>query len=149
MKLTTKGRYGLRAVVQLALANGNSPVSIKSIAEQEGISPIFLEQIFYLLKKRGLIASVRGPGGGFILKKPSSEITLKDVLQAVGESVYIVPCTGNEDAKLACSRTASCRMTRIWREFHNLIDDYLTKITLQDILTRSDNTENTSDVISV
>lgn len=136
MKLTTKGRYGLRAVIQLALASGNTPVSIKSIAEQEGISPIFLEQIFYLLKKRGIITSVRGPGGGFVLNKPSSEISLKDILQAVGESIYIVPCT-NKGPSTACVRKDACKVTAVWQEFYNIIEDYLVRITLQDIITKA------------
>jgi Rrf2 family iron-sulfur cluster assembly transcriptional regulator len=145
MKLTTKGRYGLRAVIQLALANGNTPVSIKSIAEQEAISPIFLEQIFYLLKKRGIIASVRGPGGGFVLNRPSSEITLKDILQAVGESIYIVPCTNKDCVGESCPRKEACKVSIIWQDFYNLIESFLMKVTLQDIITKAGTLEDTPD----
>jgi Rrf2 family iron-sulfur cluster assembly transcriptional regulator len=134
MKLTTKGRYGIRAVINLALAAKNTPISIKSIAEQEGISPIFLEQIFYLLKKQGIISSVRGPGGGFVIKKPLSEISLKDILQAVGENIFIVPCTQKQSEKEICGRLASCKMSSVWHNFHNMINGYLTKVTLQDII---------------
>jgi Rrf2 family iron-sulfur cluster assembly transcriptional regulator len=69
MRLTTKGRYGVRALVNLASTYANRPVAIKQIAKEEKISPEFLEQIFYLLKKNGIISSIRGPGGGFVLSK--------------------------------------------------------------------------------
>jgi len=133
MRLTTKGRYGVRAVVNLASAFANRPVSIKHIAEEEGISPEFLEQIFFKLKKTGIISSVRGPGGGFVLNRKASEITIKTILDAVGETTFPTPCTNPEDWE-ACGRKESCIMTKTWQSFADLINDFLEKLTIKDIL---------------
>jgi len=136
MRLTTKGRYGVRAVVNLASAFANRPVSIKHIAEEEGISPEFLEQIFFKLKKTGIISSVRGPGGGFILSRKASEITIKTILDAVGETTFPTPCTNPDDWE-ACTRKENCIMTKTWQSFADLISDFLEKLTIKDILERS------------
>ncbi|MBN1411407.1 MAG: Rrf2 family transcriptional regulator, partial [Spirochaetales bacterium] len=105
MRITTKGRYGLRAVLSLAQTYCNRPVSIKTIAENEELSPEFLEQIFFKLKKAGLINSYRGPGGGFILSKKLSEISIRDIFEAVQETMAPVPCT--DDSK-KCGREKNC-----------------------------------------
>jgi len=85
MRITTKGRYALRAALALArLSRDGSPVSIKILSEKEGISPEFLEQIFFKLRKAGLILSVRGPGGGFYFARPLAEISLLEILEASG-----------------------------------------------------------------
>ena len=93
MRITTKGRYALRAVLALAQSSiEGKPVSIKCISSQEGISAEFLEQIFFKLRKAGVIRSVRGPGGGFFFAKPLTEITLLDIIEASGEGIGISPC---------------------------------------------------------
>jgi Rrf2 family iron-sulfur cluster assembly transcriptional regulator len=131
MRITTKGRYGLRAVLYLASSYFNRPVSIKTIAAQENISPEFLEQIFFKLKKKGIINSLRGPGGGFVLSKKTSEITIMDILDALGESVYIVPCTDSEEQ---CEREEVCLANKIWNDLSCLIKEYLTRLTIKDVL---------------
>jgi Rrf2 family iron-sulfur cluster assembly transcriptional regulator len=131
MRITTKGRYGLRAVLYLASSYYNRPVSIKTIAEQENISPEFLEQIFFKLKKKGIINSLRGPGGGFVLSKKTVEITIMDILDALGESVYIVPCTDSEEQ---CEREEVCLANNVWKDLSCLIKDYLTRFTIKDVL---------------
>jgi Rrf2 family iron-sulfur cluster assembly transcriptional regulator len=131
MRITTKGRYGLRAVLYLASSYYNRPVSIKTIAAQENISPEFLEQIFFKLKKKGLIGSLRGPGGGFVLSKKTAEITVMDILDALGESVYIVPCTDSDEQ---CEREEVCLANKIWKDLSCLIKEYLTRLTIKDVL---------------
>ena len=121
MRLTTKGRYGVRAVINLAAAVNGHPVSISKIAAKEGISPEFLEQIFFKLKKSGLIRSLRGPKGGFLLDKDPALISIKDILDAVGEPVFPAPCT-NKDAKQACIRQDQCSITQTWQNFSDLTD---------------------------
>ncbi len=92
MRITTKGRYALRATLALArLSDGQKPISIKTISEVEAISPEFLEQIFFRLRKSGMISSVRGPGGGFFFSKALDKINLKDILEASGEGLGIAP----------------------------------------------------------
>lgn len=131
MKITTKGRYGIRAVIYLATSYYNRPVSIKNISENENISPEFLEQIFFKLKKAKIIGSVRGPGGGFVLIKKPAEISLKDILDAVGESVCPVPCT---DTKKKCKRKQHCMMFKVWQDFSAVISKFLSTTTLKTIL---------------
>jgi Rrf2 family transcriptional regulator, iron-sulfur cluster assembly transcription factor len=134
MKITTKGRYGVRAVLSLAQTSCNRPVSIKTIAANENLSPEFLEQIFFKLKKAGIINSFRGPGGGFILNRKTSEITLKDIFAAVQEPIAPVPCS---DKKTHCERQANCVAVRVWQEFYGMVDDFFSRTTLKDILDKN------------
>lgn len=131
MRITTKGRYGLRAVVNLAMARHNRPVSISSIAEGEDVSSEFLEQIFFKLKKGGIIRSVRGPGGGFVLNRPASEITVKDILEAVGEMRGLTPCTLRR--QMLCDKPEPCAAHEIWTGLQKAMEDYLSAISLKDI----------------
>lgn len=133
MRMTTKGRYALRAAIALArMSDGKKPVSIKAISDAEDISPEFLEQIFFKLRKAGLIASVRGPGGGFFFARPISDITLKDIIEASGEGVDMAACAcGAADA---CDRIADCVAGAAWRDLADHINAYLTKVTLKSLL---------------
>jgi len=135
MRMTTKGRYALRAAIALAkMSAGNTPVSIKTIAESESISPEFLEQIFFKLRKAGLISSVRGPGGGFFFAQPLPTIMLKDIVVASGEQFALSPCACGKPEE--CDRTSDCVAGMVWREFTAYIDKYLVSMTLADILAR-------------
>ncbi|RKX80812.1 MAG: AsnC family transcriptional regulator, partial [Spirochaetes bacterium] len=96
MRVTTKGRYALRAMINLAVNGGEKPLSIKKITEVEDLSPIFLEQIFTKLKKYGLIKSIRGAGGGFLLARDASDISVKDILEAVEEGIRMTPCCASD-----------------------------------------------------
>ncbi len=136
MRLTTKGRYGVRAVINLASAYANRPISIKTIAKQEEISPEFLEQIFFKLKKAGVISSIRGPGGGFVLNKKPAEISVKEILTAVGESTHPTPCTNPEDVD-ECPRRDACMMMSTWSDFYDVISDFLGNLTVKDILEKN------------
>ncbi len=136
MRLTTQGRNGVRALVYLAALHTSRPVSIKSIAKEEGISPEFLGQIFFKLKKAGVIDSIRGPGGGFVLSKKASEITLKEILDAVGESTHPAPCTSPEEME-NCARREFCAVANTWSDFDDIINEFLTKLTINDILEKS------------
>jgi Rrf2 family transcriptional regulator, iron-sulfur cluster assembly transcription factor len=132
MRITTKGRYGLRAVINLAMARHNRPISIGSIAKEEKVSSEFLEQIFFKLKKAGLISSVRGPGGGFVLNKKPSEITVQSILEAVGETRGLTPCTLRR--KTLCDRPEPCPAHAIWTGLQKTMEDYLSSVTLKDIM---------------
>lgn len=136
MRLTTKGRYGVRAIINLASAYANRPISIKKIAGEEGISPEFLEQIFFKLKKAGIINSVRGPGGGFVLNKKPNKISVKDILDAVGEGTNPTPCTDPEEQK-RCPRMSECIVSATWGDFNEVINDYLAKLSIKDIIEKN------------
>jgi Rrf2 family transcriptional regulator, iron-sulfur cluster assembly transcription factor len=137
MRITTKGRYGLRAVINLARTNHNRPVSIGSIAAEENVSSEFLEQIFFKLKKAGLIRSIRGPGGGFVLNKMPGEISVQDILAAVGETHGLTPCTLRR--KTLCDRPEPCAAHDIWTGLQKTMEDYLTNVTLKDIIAKNGN----------
>jgi Rrf2 family iron-sulfur cluster assembly transcriptional regulator len=138
MRITTKGRYALRAVLALAeTSEGGQPVSIKYIAEREEISPEFLEQIFFRLRKAGVIGSVRGPGGGFYFARPLAEITLLDILEASGEGLGIAPCVCGKDED--CDKGDTCIAGRVWRDMDSHVREYVEKRTLEEILSPSRN----------
>ncbi|MFP4115551.1 MAG: RrF2 family transcriptional regulator [Spirochaetota bacterium] len=133
MRVTTKGRYALRAITNLAMAGSDRPVPIKRIAGEEEISPEFLEQIFFKLKKAGIISSVRGPGGGFVLERDPAEISVKDIFEAVGEGLEITPCTGDDD----CDRKDICLVHDIWKDVSVHIVGYFENLTLKRIMEKN------------
>ena len=143
MRITTKGRYALRAVITLANSSPNKPVSIRELAEIEELSPEFLEQIFFRLKKTGMITSTRGPGGGFKLNRAPEEISLNEILEAAGESSEFTPCIKfNGDSGKQCERIDHCIAHKVWKEAAEHIKKYFTSITLKDII--NDNIKNTN-----
>jgi Rrf2 family iron-sulfur cluster assembly transcriptional regulator len=135
MRITTKGRYGLRAVIKLAMATHTRPISIGTIANEENVSSEFLEQIFYKLKKAGVIRSIRGPGGGFVLNRSPDQITVKDILAAVGEMGGLTPCTLRR--RTLCDRPVPCSAHGIWTGLQDRISEYLSGITLKDIVDKN------------
>jgi len=133
MRMTTKGRYGLRAVVNLASRESDEPVPLSSIAREEGISTQFLEQIFFALKKAGVVASVRGPKGGFVLARDASDIDLRQILLAVDESLFVVPCTQDADEPV-CSRKPDCPTYPVWKELSEILGEYFGRITIRNLV---------------
>ena len=134
MRITTRGRYGLRAVLKLTLSDRGKPISIRELSSIEGISPEFLEQIFFRLRKSGIIKSTRGPGGGFQMEKDPSEVTVKDIFNAVGEEVSLTPCTVEDEMRKDCDHEKNCLAHDMWVETADYINSYFSSITIQDIL---------------
>jgi Rrf2 family iron-sulfur cluster assembly transcriptional regulator len=133
VRITTKGRYALRAVISLAqISTEGKPVSIKSISEREDISAEFLEQIFFKLRKANMIRSARGPGGGFFFARPLDEITLMDIIEASGEGLGITPCACGK--KGPCDRQKSCAAFYIWRAMDGHMRDFAEGKTVADML---------------
>ncbi|MDR0475073.1 MAG: Rrf2 family transcriptional regulator [Treponema sp.] len=131
MRLTTRGRYALRATLALAkLSKDGASISIGALAEAEEISSVFLEQIFVKLKKAGIVNSVRGPGGGFSFALPLEEITVKAVLDAAGEDLSVSSCDKQDD----CDRVGSCISHRVIQEMTSLINKYFASLTLASLL---------------
>lgn len=132
MRITTRGRYALRASIAMArLSKDDSPVSIRQLSEREQISPVFLEQIFYKLRKAGIVDSVRGPGGGFKFSRPLNELTVKDILDAAGEGLTLSPC-GNKATP--CSNMSDCVSFSIWAEATNMVNTYFASMTIGSLL---------------
>ncbi len=140
MRITTKGRYALRAMTNLAITANGKPKAIKTIAAEEDISPEFLEQIFFKLKKAGIIDSVRGPGGGFMISAKPETISVRDIFLAVDEGLDITPCTAcNEKDLVDCGKMDSCLVHDIWKEASDHINTFFEKINLQSIMDSAKN----------
>ena len=133
MKLTSKGRYAVMALADLAKFNSINPVSLRDISLRQGISLDFLEQIFSKLKKKNIVKSVRGTNGGYILSNDPAEIKLANILNAVDEEVKTVQC--KKDSKKGCnSKTSKCITHNLWDELEVHINDFFKKKNLKDLI---------------
>jgi len=131
MKISTKGRYAVRAMLELAMNYGRGPVLMSAIAENQEISRKYLHAILTSLKSAGIVNSVRGVGGGFLLAKPPSKIRLLDVLEILEGPLVPVHCV--EDSK-SCHRAKRCSARQVWQEVAKAVKNTLKKITLEDLL---------------
>ncbi len=130
MKLSTKGRYGVKAMVDLAIHYGESPISIKSISQRQGISEYYLEQLFSALRKAKLIKSIRGAQGGYVLNKLPEEITVADIMEVLEGPIEISDCVEGT----ACNNGNCCATRLVWQKIKTSIDDVTTSVTLKDIV---------------
>ncbi|MCM8760533.1 MAG: Rrf2 family transcriptional regulator [Candidatus Omnitrophica bacterium] len=134
MKLSTKSTYGLRAMLAIAMKDKNTATSINDISGAEGISVAYLEQLLNRLRRHGLVESVRGPKGGYILSRRPSEITVADIVKTLEGNIYPVHCVSPKNGPLsACSRGASCVPKIVWHKLARAISDCLESITLEDL----------------
>ena len=135
MRLSTKGRYAVMAMVDLAKHSGGDPVSLAEIAERQEISLSYLEQLFAKLRKGGLVNSVRGPGGGYLLAFAASETRISDIILAVDEPIRATRCTPG--APVGCRGNKSrCLTHDLWEELGNQIHLYLSSVSLADVCER-------------
>ncbi len=132
MKLSTKGRYGVMAMLDLAIHNSEGQISLKSIAERQDISENYLEQLFSLLRKSGLVKSIRGSLGGYVLADQPDKITVGAVLRALEGSLAPVDCVVENDPA-NCERSACCVTKMVWEKIRDSINDVVDSITLQDL----------------
>lgn len=134
MKLTTKGRYAVTAMLDLALHAKSGPVSLADISERQGISISYLEQLFSKLRKNDLVSSVRGPGGGYRLSRAGAEIFVAQIIDAVDEKVDVTRCMGNGD----CQDGETCLTHDLWQDLSLQLHDFLSSISLQNLVDRSE-----------
>ncbi|MDR1909099.1 MAG: Rrf2 family transcriptional regulator [Spirochaetaceae bacterium] len=136
MKITTRGRYALRATLALAKLGGQdgTSVPVSTLSEVENISSIFLEQIFFKLRKAGIVTSVRGPGGGFCFARPLDELTVREILEAAGEDLDFVSCDKQTED---CDRLGFCLAHSVWSEVTRLVNDYFSSVTLAEIIAKN------------
>tara|TARA_B100000287_G_scaffold73393_1_gene65094 strand:- start:797 stop:1219 length:423 start_codon:yes stop_codon:yes gene_type:complete len=138
MKLSSKGRYAVMALADLAKFNSNEPVSLRDISLRQGISLVYLEQLFFKLKKNKIVNSVRGKKGGYFLNKNSSEIKISEVFVAVEEKVKTVGC--EKHSKKGCNgKSAKCITHNLWDELEDYINDFFEKKKLSDLINIKDN----------
>ena len=134
MKLSSRSRYGFRAILELAIEYGNGPVRIKTIAEREDISNKYLEQLMAMLKSTDLIRSVRGPRGGYVLSKAPNQIRLKEVFVALEGPLTTSECLEHPDY---CPRCTDCVTRQVWAQVHDAVMGVLDSMTLQDLVDRA------------
>lgn len=137
MKLSTKSRYGVRALFDMAYHAGSMPAQIKDISRRQNISPRYLEQIFQDLKKGGLLKSRRGPQGGYSLAKPPEKITVKEIVLAAEGELLLVNCVKGRrkdgESEPCCEFDNQCVTQNIWAEGSKILGDYFDSITLKDM----------------
>src|SRR6266571_341196 len=137
MKLSTKSRYGVRALFDIAYNSGNLPAQIQDISRRQDISPRYLEQIFQSLKRAGILKSKRGPQGGYYLGRKPEEITLSDIVQATEGDTLLVECTEDKKCKKgSCSFDGSCVAQVVWQDASAVLRQFLEGITLKTLCER-------------
>ncbi|MEI6895698.1 MAG: Fe-S cluster assembly transcriptional regulator IscR [Colwellia sp.] len=134
MKLTSKGRYAVTAMLDVTIHAVSGPVSLADISERQAISLSYLEQLFSRLRKDGLVTSVRGPGGGYRLGKCSAEIAVADIIFAVNESVDVTKCSRQGN----CQDGEQCLTHSLWEGLSQQIEGFLQNITLSDLVNKRD-----------
>ncbi len=135
MRLSTKGRYAVMAMVDLANTSNGSPVALADIAERQEISLSYLEQLFAKLRKGGLVKSVRGPGGGYLLAYPAENTRVSDIILAVDEPIRTTRCAAGSPAGCRTNRSR-CLTHDLWEELGNQIHLYLSSVTVADVVNR-------------
>ena len=134
MKLSTRTRYGMRAVIELAQHEEKRPLQLKAIAERQDISVKYLEQLMSMLRSSGLLRSIRGAKGGYILARPPEQINLSEIFRCLEGPVTTAECTENGDY---CERSADCVAREVWMEVEAAIQKILRSITLADLVKRA------------
>ena len=145
MMLTTKGRYAVMALVDLASNSNGKPVTLADIATRQGIALAYLEQIFSRLKKEGLVKSLRGPGGGYIFARPSEQTMISDIIMAVDEPIKMTRC--NNKAAGCMKDKVRCKTHDLWEGLGNQIYSYLRAISVNDVMNRKvDSVKNVAGI---
>ena len=145
MRLTTKGRYAVTAMLDLSLNYGSGSITLADISERQAISLSYLEQLFSKLRKHGLVSSARGPGGGYKLSRTAKEITVFDVISAVDENIDSTACKGKGN----CQGDEPCLSHHLWCNLSEQIQNYLSGITLGQVVADYQNSNNEDKKINI
>ncbi len=137
MKLTSKARYAVTAIIDVALHSNNGPVPLADISERQSISLSYLEQLFAKLRREKLVSSVRGPGGGYTLGRGASEIAIGEIIQAVDETVDATKCQGGSN----CQGGKRCLTHNLWQDLSDRISQFLNEITLHELIAQEKDDE--------
>ena len=133
MKLSSKGRYAVMGLADIALFNQNEPISLRDISLRQGISLVYLEQLFLKLKKNNIVKSIRGKKGGYILSRNASDIKISDIFFAVEEKVKTIGC--EKHSKTGCNgKSTKCISHNLWDELEDYINDFFKKKSLVDLI---------------
>lgn len=143
MRLTTKGRFAVTAMIDLGLHYEQGPVTLAGVSARQKISLSYLEQLFGKLRRRTLVESVRGPGGGYLVARPLSEITVAQIIQAVDEPIDATQCGGMEN----CHDEQRCMTHELWTNLNRRIQDYLDTVTLESLVAQQSDRPCSSNVV--
>jgi len=139
VRLSTKGQYGLRAVVDLADRYGQGPIPLNTVAQREDISEHYLEQLMSQLRKAGIVTSIRGAQGGYQLARPPQEITIAEIIEVLEGPIVPVDCLANEDG---CNRSTICAAQSVWKKLAEAMNDVLGSTTLADLVEENQRLRN-------
>jgi len=132
LKLSTKGQYGVRAMFEVAKNYGRGTTTIKEISERQDVSVSYLEQLLNKLRRAGVVESVKGPGGGYVLTRPPEDVSIGEVLRVLEGPVAITSCL--DPAADGCDRVDSCVTRMLWKSLGERIEGFLDRITLQELI---------------
>jgi Rrf2 family transcriptional regulator, iron-sulfur cluster assembly transcription factor len=145
MRLTTKGRFAVTAMIDLAMQDGERPVTLADISDRQKISLSYLEQLFGKLRRRALVTSVRGPGGGYQLAKSVAEVSVAEIIRAVDEPIDATQCGGREN----CKDERKCLTHDLWASLNERIFDYLNSVTLAQLVDKARTQEADTKVMEL
>jgi Rrf2 family iron-sulfur cluster assembly transcriptional regulator len=137
MQISTKGKYAVRAMLDIAQNSNGGPVSLAAISKREGISLLFLEQIFQHLRKGNIVSSVRGPHGGYVLAREATDITIGEIVRLIEPPLYTSSCFSNDGAVDNCRINDTCIGGAIWKQLAEHVDNFLDSITLAGLANKS------------
>ncbi len=137
MQISTKGKYSVRAVLDIAHNSNGSPVTLGAISKREGISLLFLEQLFQQLRKGNVVRSIRGPHGGYVLARDPAEITIGEIVRLIEPPLYTSSCFSNDGAVDNCRIGDTCIGGAIWKQLAEHVDNFLDSITLAELANKS------------
>ena len=143
MRLTTKGRFAVTAMIDLALRQDKGPVALSRISERQDISLSYLEQLFGRLRRHELVSSSRGPGGGYRLGRESSDITVADIIYAVDEPIDATQCGGKQD----CNGNDVCMTHELWAALSRHMVDYLDSVTVKDLVSQQNDKQQKNNFV--
>jgi Rrf2 family iron-sulfur cluster assembly transcriptional regulator len=135
MRLSTKSRYGVRAIFDIAYHSEGLETQVKDISRRQGISPRYIEQIFQKLKRAGIIGSKRGPSGGYFLSKKDDEITIGEIIRITEGTLDPVACLNPESPSQSCDKVGKCVTRLIWNEAGNRLKEYFDSVSVKDLCT--------------
>ncbi|HEY7912710.1 MAG TPA: Rrf2 family transcriptional regulator [Blastocatellia bacterium] len=133
MQISTKGKYSVRAVLDIAHYSEGAPVPLAAISKREGISLLFLEQLFQQLRKGKIVSSVRGPHGGYVLARDPVDITIGEIIRLVEPPLYTNSCFGKEESAENCQMAESCVSGALWKQLSEHVDNFLDSVTVADL----------------
>ncbi len=144
MKFSTKGRFAVRALVDIGIHAAEHPVTVKEISERQGISTFYLEQLFSRMRKAGIIRGLRGPSGGYELAREPATITVLEAVEAAEGPVALADCNDDDDIHQACPRRQNCVTSVLWVELAEQLRELLAQVTLAELLERHNRLEASS-----